>query len=124
MYSSEFKYVVIMAYKNDDYTVQELCLKYHINETTLRRWVERYEAEGIGRLEDSKTWKKYSKELKEAAVLDYLSGDYTYKEVVRKYHIWSDSVLNRWINTYNSHRELKDMGKGRIRSMTNGRKTT
>ncbi|MBM7597691.1 transposase-like protein [Virgibacillus halotolerans] len=123
-HSREFKYEVITAYKNEDYTQKELCSKYHINDTTFYRWIEIFKKEGISGLEESKSWKKYSKELKETAVLDYLSGDYSYKEIVQKYHISSDSVLNRWINKYNSHRKLKDTGKGRTRSMTKGRKTT
>ena len=30
----------------------------------------------------------------------------------------------KWIKKYNSHRELKDTGKGMSESMTKGRKTT
>ncbi|WP_339228408.1 helix-turn-helix domain-containing protein [Oceanobacillus sp. FSL K6-2867] len=102
---------------------KELCSKYQINNTTLSRWIETFEKEGISGLKESRTWKKYSKEVKEAAISDYLSGDYSYKEVVRRHHISSDSVLNRWIN-HNGHREFKDTGKGRTRSMTKRRKTT
>ncbi len=123
-HSCEFKYEIIMAYKNEDYTLGKLCSIYQMNKTTLYRWFEIFEKEGIRGLQEAKTWKRYSKELKASAVLDYLSGIYSYKEVVRKYNISSDSVLNRWINNYNGHRELKDTGKGRTSSMTKGRKTT
>ena len=68
--------------------------------------------------------KVYSKELKESAVRDYLSGEYSQNEIIRKYEISSRSVLQKWIKKYNSHRELKDTGIRRTNSMTKGRKTT
>ncbi|MFD1170715.1 transposase [Oceanobacillus caeni] len=65
-------------------------------------------------LEESKTWKTYSKELKEAAVKVYISGDYSLREVVSKYGILDSSVLRKWIRSYNGLRELKDTGKKRM----------
>jgi transposase len=123
-HSIEFKYEVLMAYKNEDYTLSEIKRKYQIPKTTIYKWIERFERNGIDGLKDSKTWKTYSKELKGAAVRDYLSGKYSLLEVVRKYEISSGSVLEKWINKYNSHRELKDTSMGRTKSMTKGRKTT
>ncbi|MFZ4201260.1 transposase [Lysinibacillus sp. NPDC056220] len=69
-------------------------------------------------LEESTSWNPYSKELKLAAVQDYLSGQYSLKEVTRKYKVSDKSVLRNWIQKYNSHRELKDTGKGMTNSMT------
>ncbi len=110
--SSKLKYDVIKAYKNEDYTLKELCSKYKINISTLYSWIEKFEKEGIRGLEESKTWKPYSKELKEAAVRDYLSGEYSLREVIRKYSISDTKVLRKWIKNYNSHRELKETEKG------------
>lgn len=58
-------------------------------------------------LQNSSGWKRYSKEVKTAAVLDYLSGNYSMSEIVRKYEMSSKSVLEKWIKNYNNHRELK-----------------
>jgi transposase-like protein len=123
-YSKEFKYEVLTAYKNEDSTVETLCVRYKIPKVTLYNWIEKFEKDGIIGFEDSKTWKSYSKELKEAAVRDYLSGDYSQYELVRKYKISSRSVLQSWINKYNSYRDLKDTSKGMTSSMTKGRKTS
>ncbi|WP_231883406.1 MULTISPECIES: IS3 family transposase [unclassified Anoxybacillus] len=112
-YSEEFKYEVIKAYEKRDYSIKELCSKYQISQNSLREWIvgfERYGSEGLKR---STSWKPYSKELKEAAVIDYLSGELSQYEIVRKYEISSRSVLRRWISIYNSHRDLKDRSKGR-----------
>lgn len=69
--------------------------------------------------------KKYSAELKLSAVLDYLGGGGTMKEICRKYEILSDKQLCNWILWYNGHKEFKDRSnaRGEIR-MTKGRKTT
>ncbi|WP_277679154.1 helix-turn-helix domain-containing protein [Gracilibacillus dipsosauri] len=123
-YSSKFKYEVIKDYQNENYTLKELCSRYQISKYTLYKWIQKFEKEGIRGLKNSKTWKRYSKELKVRAVKSYVSGEFSQEEIVRKFEISSRSVLRRWIKQYNGHRELKDTGKGRTSSMTKGRKTT
>lgn len=123
-YPIEVKHEVIMAYKSENYTLSELCSKFGIFENTLYDWVHKFEKYGLNGLEETKTWKSYSKELKLAAIKDYLSGESSQKEIIRKYEISSTSVLRKWVKKYNGHRELKDTGKGRVYSMTKGRKTT
>lgn len=122
-YPVDFKYDVVMAYKRGE-TVSNMCSKYQISSYSLYNWINKFEKYGLDGLSDSKTWKRYSKQLKETAVLDYASGEYSKGEIIRKYEISSISVLNEWIKKYNGHRELKDTGKGRLNSMTKGRKTT
>ncbi|KRG11436.1 transposase [Virgibacillus soli] len=124
VYSSQFKQEVVTAYKNEDFSVKELTERFQIPKVTLYKWIEIFEKDGVNGFENSSTWKSYPKGLKEAAVRDYLSGEYSQYEIVRKYEISSRSVLQRWINKYNSHRELKDTSKGRTGSMTKGRNTT
>jgi len=93
------------------------------NQDTLSRWVRQYKQEGIDGLKESHTWKRYSKELKQQAVQDYLSGNYTQRECCQKHGISSRSVLSRWIKQYTSGESIKSTSKGRS-TMTKGRKTT
>ncbi len=81
-----------------------------------------YENYGIDGLKEYKTWKRYSADLKRHAVEDYLSGQYSQREITEKYELTDKSVLKRWIKKYNSHREIKATGKGMNRSMIKGRK--
>jgi len=122
-YTAEEKLEILVEYENNHISVTELCRIYEINKETLSKWKKRYKKYGIEVLTESKTWDKYSKELKEAAVVDYLSGNYSMRDIVDKYEISSVSVLDRWIKRYNSHIELKDTGKGISRSMTKKRTT-
>ncbi len=74
-YSIDFKYEVVMAYKGGGYSLSKICLKYQIQKNTVYRWNEKFELFGMEGLADTKIRKQYSKELKEAAVRDYLSGN-------------------------------------------------
>ena len=67
--------------------------------------------------------KRYSKELKSQAVLDYLSGQGSQDDVCKEYGIRSKSKLQKWIKQYNGCEELKSSGTGGSIIMTKGRKT-
>ena len=123
-YTEEEKYEILKTYENGVGSMQAVALKYKISKKTLLDWRYAYRKYGINGLKDSHTWKSYSKELKEQAVMDYLSGQYSLGEIVRKYEISGKSVLVKWINKYNSHREINATAKGMNQSMIKGRLTS
>lgn len=123
-YTAEEKLKILTEHENSCISLADLCKVYEISDYAFYDWEKRYKKQGIEGLKESRTWKKYSKELKEAAVLDYLSGNYSMYDIVYKYEISSRSVLTKWINRYNSHGELEDTGKGMNNSMTKGRPVT
>lgn len=120
----EQKLTVLQLIKEEKYTIKEICEMYEIGKSALLHWQVKYETEGIEGLKESSTWKSYTKELKEAAVQDFLNHGLTMRETLTKYKISSQSVLKRWVKKYTSHSELKDSGKGMSKAMTKGRKTT
>jgi len=122
-YSAEEKYEILKALE-EHYSTNELESIYNVHHSTILEWKHKYEKYGLEGLNESSTWKKYSKELKLAAIRDCLSGQYSIREVARLYEISDASVLRDWIKKYNSHRDLKDTSQGRTSSMTKGRKTT
>ena len=69
--------------------------------------------------------KKYSNELKTAAVKSYLAGEGSLIQTCKKFGILRHKQLQDWIMWYNGHREFKERSsaKGEI-YMTKGRKTT
>jgi transposase len=123
-YSVQDKIKIIKALENGSHSISELKSIYKVGDYAIYDWIYKYEKYGVEGLKKSSTWKEYSKELKLAAVQDYLSGDYSQNDVVRKYEISCRGVLQKWINKYNSHRELKDTSKGRANTMTKRRNTT
>lgn len=123
-HSLEVKIRVINDIKEERYSISELASLYNIDHDSIYNWVYKYEKFGEEGLKERSTWNEYSKELKLEAVKDYLSGNYSVREVTRKYEIPSTSTLHSWVKKYNGHRELKDTSKERTSSMTKGRKTT
>ena len=93
-----------------------------IAETTLRRWIDQYEAEGVMGLAPCRVKRHYTRETKCSAVNDYLSGKGSQREICIKYGIRKTSILERWLKVYNSHGEFRIMNGGS--RMTKGRETT
>lgn len=122
--TTEFKYEILKAWEDGLYSLGELSKQFKVDKSSIQEWKYKFAIYGIEGLNESTTWTSYTKELKLAAVCDYLSGEYSLREVTKKYQISNKSVLRKWIKKYNGHRELIDTGKGRRCSMTKGRKTT
>lgn len=123
-YTAEEKYEILKEYEDGIGTMLEIASIYKINRSTLENWRYNFKKYGIDGLKEMRTWKRYSKELKEQAVKDYLSGKYSQREVAKKYEISNKNVLLKWVNKYNSHREIKATTKGMSQSMTKGRSTS
>lgn len=123
-YTVEQKLKVLQLIEEGNHSIQEIRKIYGVSKQSILHWQVKYETEGIEGLQDSKRWRRYPKELKLAAVQDYLDYGLSLREVLGKYQIRSSSVLKKWVQKYTSHRELKDSGKGMSKSMTKGRKTT
>lgn len=122
-YSAQEKYEMVVAYEGRQTSAREFYREYKISKKTMKEWIYSFQTYGMDGLQNSSGWKRYSKEVKIAAVLDYLSGNYSLDEIVRRYEISHASVLRQWIKNYNNHRELKDMQRER-NSMVKGRSTT
>lgn len=123
-YSAQEKYEILMEYEHGNISRSKIASIYEINEGTLNQWSYSYRNNGLDGLKESRSCKKYSKEIKEKAVADYLSGKYSQRDIVRKYQISAKRVLEEWIKKYNSHRESKSTPKGMSISMTKGRTTS
>ena len=98
--------------------------KLGVSQQTFQDWIRKYETFGAdGFLQ--KEHRKYSSEVKVAAVKDYLNGEGSQSTICKKYGISSRSQLQNWIKMYNSHRELRaSRGRGSDIYMTKGRNTT
>jgi transposase-like protein len=93
-----------------------------VDESTLRQWLSRYKTEGATGLLPSKYNRKYEKETKQSAVMDYLAGKGSLKEICEKYGIRAKGQLRDWLKVYNRHEDFKTQTGGS--RMTKGRDTT
>lgn len=93
-----------------------------IDRTSIRSWIIKYEAEGSLGLTQAEKNRVYSEEMKLQAVLEYLGGEGSLREICKKYKIRSKKQLMDWIKVYNSGRDFKKMSGGS--RMKSTRKTT
>ena len=97
--------------------------RLEISWTSIQQWISIYQSEGEGAFLVTRN-KRYSKELKEQAVQDYISGRGSKQAICQRYGIRSKSKLQNWIKQYNRHEELNASGTGGAVIMTKGRKTS
>jgi len=120
----EEKLQAVLEYLKGDTSQKIVAKKYDVSLASFQTWIRKYKSEGETGLKPSTTYKKYSKETKYSAVLDYLNGTTSQEEFCKKYRISSKAQLQRWILWYNGHNELKDSPSGGNKLMTKARKTT
>lgn len=120
----EEKLQAVLEYLKGDTSQKIVAKKYNVSLASFQTWIRKYKSEGETGLKPSVTYKKYSKETKYSAVLDYLNGTTSQEEICKKYRISSKAQLQRWILWYNGHNEIKDSPSGGNKLMTKARKTT
>lgn len=99
----------------------QLAKELNISNKTILKWTRQFQTYGELAFDDKPRNKSYSKELKLAAISDYLNGLGSLPDISLKYGITSSSILYNW--KYNSHKEIKDYDpKGDV-YMTKSRKT-
>lgn len=87
----------------------------------MRNWIHKYRSNGAAAFEPVETPQKYSAEVKQKVIKDYLAGKGSAAMLSEKYHISCGSLVNDWINKYNRHKGTKQ-GTGGL-SMTTRKST-
>lgn len=119
----EVKVAAVQEYLDGKSSQEAIADRLGICPASFQMWIKNYRSMGTVAFTHSRN-KHYSKELKEQAVVDYLSGVGSLQDICEKYKIPSTSQLRKWIKRYNGHEELKASGTGGTIIMTKGRKTT
>ena len=104
-------------------SMKEAGRRLGVNSATVEIWVTRYEANGPSAFMWSGKRTAYPKELKKAAVEEYLSGGSSLRQLVGKYGLRDTHTLRKWIKVYNSGRDFNRKAPGGSR-MKQGRETT
>jgi len=80
-----------------------------VGDSSVHRWIIRYEAEGVEGLLPHARNRTYSAELKTEAVLAYLRGKGSLLEICKKYQIKDEHTLRDWIKVYNAHGDFNSV---------------
>lgn len=121
--TAEDKIYAVNLYLDGKESQCRIASMFDVSLASVQQWIRNYRAMGTDAFTLNKN-KKYSKELKQQAVLDYLAGRGSQDDICKKYGIRSRSKLQIWIKKYNGHEELKTSRTGGSSLMTKGRKTT
>lgn len=120
----EEKVRIVREYLSGNLGVSELRQKYRISKQTLYEWVRLYQARGADGVMPAAKNRHYSPETKRQAVVEYLSGSSSKRDICLKYDITDRVILRRWIKRYNSHGDFTQSNSGSEIYMTKGRQTT
>ena len=121
--SVEDKIYAVNLYLDGKESQHRIASMFDVCIASVQQWIRNYESMGTDAF-TLKGNKKYSEELKQQAVLDYLAGRGSQDDICKRYGIRSKAKLQIWIKKYNGHEELKSSGTGGNTIMTKGRKTT
>ncbi len=119
----ETKINAVMAYERNEGSWATIASQINASKYTVRDWWHVYQSMGVDGLCHDSRHNKWDEDIKLMAVKDYLSGKYSLYDVCKKYKIYTKSLLNRWIEVYNSHIN-SDSREKRQKLMTKGRKVT
>ena len=120
--AAEEKIRIIETYLSGKIGCCEAGRQTGVDHKTIARWVSRYETEGPTGFLPQEHDRVYSKETKLSAVLDYLAGKGSLREICEEYEIRDTRQLRDWIKVYNRHEDFKIQTGGS--RMTKYRDTT
>lgn len=109
--SIEDKIHAVNLYLDGKESQHRIASMFGVSIASVQQWIRNYESMGADAF-TLKGNKRYSKELKQQAVLDYLSGRGSQDDICKRYGIRSKAKLQIWIKKYNGHEELKASGTG------------
>ena len=114
----------IKEYETGEGSFASIAKKHEIATATLQEIMSKYKTFGEEGLKRKTGNKAYSKDFKERAVLEYLSGKGSQQEICNRYNIYSRRLFAGWVMHYNGHKEFRNHSdSGTETYMTKGRKT-
>ena len=122
--SPEEKLRAVHEYLRGVLSLRDIALKYGVGDSSVRKWIAKYNAGGDAALLPNHTKKHYSKSFKQEVVGAYLAGEGSYSELCARYNIPSFDTVRKWVLQYNECSTIRGSETGGTTIMTKGRKTT
>lgn len=110
--SPEEKLIAVQDYLSNKRSAYRIAKDYNVMPTTVFQWIDLYETFGEEGLTTPSKRKCYSDEIKNSALNDWKSGEYSKRDICKKYKIRSTTQLQNWINDNNNHKNIKSQNTG------------
>ncbi len=101
-FTSEQKMFLVLKFRELKISLSAFCRMYNVERTAIHRWSIKYDNEGLKGLEEIKKPTRYSSHTLICAVEDYLAGNFSMLQIIKKYNLSGDSVLRQWLKWYNT----------------------
>ena len=100
--SPNLKEFLVLKFKELNISLSQFCRIYNVERTAIIRWSIKYEFGCKEALFEITTKTTYSAHTLINSVKDYLSGNFSMLDIVKKYNLSGDSVLRNWLKWYNT----------------------
>ena len=110
--SKEEKLIAVQDYLSNKRSAYRIAKDYNIRPGTVFQWLDLYEIFGEKGLTTPSKRTYYSDEVKSSALNDWLSGEYSKRDICKKYKIRSTTQVENWINDNNNHKNIKFQNTG------------
>lgn len=100
------KFKLLVEFQESGLPRATFARQHGITKDTPKRWLMRYQRDGLEGLKEAKKNIHYSKELKHAVVFAYLNGEGTLEEVTNKYGLRNVAQAKAWVDKYNGDKPL------------------
>ncbi|SHI27820.1 transposase [Desulfosporosinus lacus] len=104
---AEEKMRIVELYLSGKVRYSSACREAGVDKATFRKWLSRYKTEGPSGFLPKENNRKYTKETKLSAVLDYLAGQGSMLEICEKYGVkhprWRYFIVNALIVLKSNH---------------------
>lgn len=117
-YSYELKKKIVEEYLSGKTSYQALAMKYNIEKSTLRLWVNNYKHFGDEGLMRSRNNREYSVEFKLEAITRYETSECSYRQLALELGLTNPSMIVNW------RRKYREEGLEGLRPHKRGRPVT
>ena len=83
-----------------------------VSSTAMQKGSSLNKRDGPAAFASSNAKRTYSEEIKKKVVKDYLNGKGSFQMLCEKYHLCSPELVNRWVKSYNGHKDSKKNSGG------------
>lgn len=101
-FTAEEKMFFVLKFRELNISLLAFCRLYNVESTAIHRWSIKYDHGGLEKLEEIKIKALYSCHTLINSVQDYLTGEFSMLQIVKKYNLSGDSVLRQWLKWYNT----------------------
>lgn len=101
-FTAEEKMFFVLKFRELNISLLAFCRLYNVESTAIHRWSIKYGHGGLEKLEEIKIKALYSSHTLVNSVQDYLTGEFSMLQIVKKYNLSGDNVLRQWLKWYNT----------------------